>query len=104
LQLSGGVQTKCALARRNDSHLRIPKRHLILKVIIQQIKNETAKPWHRFAVSHFQIRDGDFRGMGLPLSSCPHLKAETFSSPLYLETMALMLWIIPGAAPRRRLS
>ena len=25
--------------------------------------------------------------------SCPHLKAKTPSSPLYLETMALMLWI-----------
>ena len=33
MQLSGGVQTKCALARWNDSHLRIPKRHRILKVV-----------------------------------------------------------------------
>jgi hypothetical protein len=31
--------------------------------------------------------------MGLPLSSCPHLKTETPGSPLYLETVALVLWI-----------
>ena len=34
------------------------------------------------------------RGLGgtdLPLSSYPHLRVETLSSPLYLETMALVL-------------
>ena len=46
------------------------------------------------AVSHFQIRDLGLGGMGPPLSSCPHLKTETLGSPLYLETMALVLWII----------
>ena len=34
------------------------------------------------------------RGMGRPLSSRPHMKAERLSSPLYLGTMALVLWII----------
>ena len=32
--------------------------------------------------------------MGAPLSSCAHLNAETLSTPLYLQTMALVLWII----------
>jgi len=34
------------------------------------------------------------RGMGVALSGRPHLKTETPGSPLYLETMALMLWVI----------
>ena len=32
--------------------------------------------------------------MGSPLSSCPHLKAQMLGSPLYLQTMELMLWVI----------
>ena len=50
---------------------------------------------HR-AVLHFQIRDRGLGGYaGLSLSSCPHLKAEELSSPLYLGTVSLMLWIVP---------
>jgi hypothetical protein len=77
-------------------------------------KRDRQSGGHR-AVSHFQIRDGGFGGWVAPLSSCPYLRAETLSSPLYLGTMALVLWIIPirglraarrpidssGAAPRR---
>jgi hypothetical protein len=51
-------------------------------------KRDRQSGGHR-AVSYFQIRDEGW-GMG-PLSSCPHLKAGTPGSPLYLGTMALVL-------------
>ena len=40
------------------------------------------------------------RGMS-PLSSCSHLKAETLGSPLYLGTMALVLWLRAKATTPR---
>ena len=36
-----------------------------------------------------------------PLSSCTHLRAQLPSSPLYLGTGSLMLWIIRGTARRQ---
>src|SRR6516225_648578 len=38
-------------------------------------KRDRQSGGHR-AVSHLQIRDGGIRGMGRPLSNCPHLKAK----------------------------
>ena len=60
----------------------------------QALKKRDRQRGDKRAVSHFQIRDGGW-GTDLPLSSCSHLKADTLCSPLYLETMALVLWIIP---------
>jgi hypothetical protein len=45
------------------------------------------------AVSYFQTRDGGLGGWVCPLTGPLHLKTQALSSPLYLETMALMLWI-----------
>ena len=62
-------------------------------------KRDRQSGGHR-AVSHFQIR-GEGLGLRLPLIQFPSFEGgDAQLASCYLGTVSLVLWIIPGAAPR----